>query len=588
MNNFHRRGGLVVILTISGITWGSGTMGQTRGNTEQTAQRVIDEYVAKYKPLDREVREAWFRYATTGDKKASKRQGEIELAMRTLDSDPNRFAVLKKLHADCNSIKDATVRRQVELLYLSHLGNQVTPEKLARLTDTERKVEEGFNDYRAEVDGKRLSPVEVDHILRDSQDSKELEKVWKAHASVGKVLEKDFREMVTTRNDIARDLGFHNYIELMAVTNEIDLAWLRRFYKDLTHITDKPFRELKEQFIDPQLAAHYGIAVAALQPWHYQNPFFQEAPLAIFEQADLDALYAKIDANEAIELTVSFYKSFGIDIAPIVKRSSLFPAEGKDPHASAWYLNRDHPHSSVLVMNLPNPPEAVKANDVATLVHELSHDIHFEATLANQRLPYLLKSVGMLTEAVAMLFENQAQTRDWFVRLGVKPDKAQHIAEAVELIDYVDQLVFARWTATMFCFEDRFYADPNQDIGDLWWSCREKFQFVKRPRDWKNPDALAKAHIPTVSPLYYSHYAIGRIVNAQFVKLLAEKIGVHPRGASYFGHKELGAWLMSDFLATGDLERWNEFIQRTTGKPLSMDAWEKFYLDAGLEKRLFQ
>lgn len=563
-------------------------MARERKQTEQTARQVIDEYVTKVKPLDREVREAWFRYSTTGDKKASERQGEIELAMRTLDSDPKRFAILKKLHADRNDIKDAAVRRQIDILYLSHLGNQVMPEKLAKLTDIERKVEEGFNDYRAVVDGKRLSPVEVDHILRESKDSHELEKVWKAHAMVGKVLEKDFRAMVEIRNEIARDLGYQNYIELMAVTNEIDLPWLRRFYKDLVRMTDKPFRELKEQFLDPQLAAHYCIATVALQPWHYQNPFFQEAPLAVFEQANLDALYTKIDANEAIERTVSFYKSFGVDIAPIVRRSSLFPAEGKDPHASAWYLNREQPDSSVLVMNLPRPPEAVKANDVATLVHELSHDIHFEATLANHHLPYLLKSVSMLTEAVAMLFENQAQTKDWFVRLGVAPEKARHLSETVELIDYVDQLVFARWTATMFCFEDRFYADPCQDIGDLWWACREKFQFVKRPRDWKNPDALAKAHIPTASPLNYSHYAIGRIVNAQFAQLLATKIGANPHGASYFGHKALGVWLMTDFLATGDLERWDEFIERTTGKPLSMDAWEKFYLDAGLEKRLFQ
>ena len=38
---------------------------------------------------------------------------------------------------------------------------------------------------------------------------------------------------------------------------------------------------------------------------------------------------------------------------------------------------------------------------------------------------------------------------------------------------------------------------------------------------------MAKYHIPNVSPLYYSNYAIGQVANVQFAELLAKRIGIN-------------------------------------------------------------
>ncbi|MFA4971704.1 MAG: M2 family metallopeptidase [bacterium] len=554
---------------------------------EGKARAVISEYLEKYKPLDLGLRRAWYEYSTTGDKRASARQGELELAMRQLASDRDRFGKLKSLYKSRDKIEDRVVRRQVELLYLVHLPNQVEPEKLKRLTALERRIEETFNDYRAELDGKKLSPVDVAHMLSDSTDSAKIERVWKSQAGVGRLLESDFRELVKLRNEIARDLGYASALELEAVVAELDLGMLDKFYSQVRKATDKPFKRLKEEYLDPRLAKRYNVAAGDLKPWHYQNAFFQEAPPAAFGKVDFDAFYAKTDSKKVVAQTIAFYESIGVDIKGIVKNSSLYPAPGKNPHAVAWLMDPEKPGSSVLIMNLPNPPTPPKASEASTLVHELGHDINYEAILANGSLPYLLREPTMLTEAFAMLMENQTQTADWVTRLGVPEREAREAEETASMIDYADQLIFLRWSSTIYCFERKFYADPDADIGDLWWECRARNQLLDRPEGWREPDALAKYHIPIVPPLYYSNYAIGRVANVQFAELFDSRTG-GGGSASFYGRRELGDWLMKDFLAQGNLYCWDEFLKAQAGEPLSVAVWKRRYIGSDAEKMLYK
>jgi oligoendopeptidase F len=186
-----------------------------------------------------------------------------------------------------------------------------------------------------------------------------------------------------------------------------------------------------------------------------------------------------------------------------------------------------------------------------------------------------------------MFMEEQTETADWFTHLGVAEEKAREAEASVDLINYVDQLIFLRWSATIYCFERKFYANPDLDIGDTWWECREQNQLLTRPEGWKEPDALAKYHIPVVEPLYYSSYAIGRVANVQFAELFRKKIG-GGEGKSFYGQRALGDWLMKDFLAQGDLYRWDDFIVRSTGKPLSVEVWKKRYVGSEAEKRLYR
>jgi len=41
-------------------------------------------------------------------------------------------------------------------------------------------------------------------------------------------------------------------------------------------------------------------------------------------------------------------------------------------------------------------------------------------------------------------------------------------------------------------FERKLYENPDQDLNNLWWSIVEKYQHIKKPANWNNPDWAAK------------------------------------------------------------------------------------------------
>ena len=552
------------------------------------AQTIIDEYVSKFEPLDIEMRYAWYKYATTGDKAAFKKQNKLENEIKALDSDPVRFGKLKNLYAKRKRIKNHDLRRQVEILYLKHLPNQIPVELLEKLTELESSIQKKFNDYRPVLSGKKMPQGEVDRVLASSTDGKKLEEAWKAQKILGAGLEKEYRELVVLRNDIAKSLGYPTYLELTAEIREYDLKGLDRFYRQVYKATNKPFKRFKKGYIDPRLAKLHGIKVEELKPWHYQNPFFQIVPSSVFGEIDLNSLYDKSNSYDVIRLAEKFYASMGVDVTGTVKRSSLFPRPGKRSHGGAWFLNPNKKNTSITIMDFPRPPKHPSADTTETLLHELGHDINFESIVAYGELPYLLRdTTSILTESFAMLMQEQAKTASWFEHLGVDAEKTKAAVEATELYQYANNLIFLRWSLVIYSFETQFYRDPSQDIGKLWWKCKSKYQLLERPEGWVNPDALAKYHIPRIGPLMYSSYALGTVANVQFADLFAKKIGADPHGLSYFGQKKLGDWLMKDFLSSGMRYRWDDFIKMYTGKPLSVKAWKRYFIDSDYEKKLF-
>jgi len=562
--------------------------GRSTAMMENEAQAIIDEYVAKFEPLDIGLRKVWYKYATTGDKTAFKKQNELENEIKTLDSDTVRFAKIKKLYAKRKRIKNHDLRRQVEVLYLKHLPNQIPVDLLKKMTEIENRIQKKFNDYRPLIGGRKVPQGEVDRVLSSSKDSKKLEEAWKAQKILGVDIEKDYRELVLLRNKAAKSLGYPSHLELIAEIREYNMKDLDRFYLQVHRATDKPFKRFKNDYIDPRLAKLHGIKVEELKPWHYQNPFFQIVPSSVFGDIDLNSLYAKSDSHDVIRLAEKLYGSMGIDVTGTIKRSSLFPRPGKRSHGGAWFLNPNKKNTSITIMDFPRPPKHPSADTTETLLHELGHDINFESIVAYGELPYLLRdTTSILTESFAMLMQEQAKTAAWFKHLGVDEKQAKAAVEATELYQYASNLIFLRWSLVIYSFETQFYRDPSQDIGKLWWKCKAKYQLLQRPEGWDHPDALAKYHIPRLDPLMYSSYALGTVANVQFADLFAKKIGKDVHGLSYFDQREFGDWLMKDFLNTGMRYRWDEFIKMYTGKALSVKAWKHYFIDSDYEKKLF-
>jgi peptidyl-dipeptidase A len=122
----------------------------------------------------------------------------------------------------------------------------------------------------------------------------------------------------------------------------------------------------------------------------------------------------------------------------------------------------------------------------------------------------------------------------------------------------------------MYHFEKALYANPDQDLNNLWWGLVEKYQFVKRPPGPADAGWASKLHF-TTAPCYYHNYMLGELLASQLHHYIVYNVFKLDcdKDVSYVGDKRLGRYLRKNIFAPGARYPWNEMITRATGKPLN-------------------
>src|SRR5262249_51961035 len=136
------------------------------------------------------------------------------------------------------------------------------------------------------------------------------------------------------RNDGARSLGFRDYYAMGLELDELDEGELFTLLEELERGT-QPLWDAYKRELDARLAQRFGIAPDELMPWHYADPFFQEAPAA---EVDLDRFYSERDLER---LTSAFFGGVGFDVGDLLKLADLYERPGKNQHAFCMSVDRD-------------------------------------------------------------------------------------------------------------------------------------------------------------------------------------------------------------------------------------------------------
>jgi peptidyl-dipeptidase A len=524
---------------------------------ENQLKEFIAAHVAKVKPLDKEANLAWWDAYTTGDPKAYDRNSELTLQIRRIYSDPTEFAFLKELKQS-GQVKDPLLARQLTVLYSSYLANQIEPELLKQIVELGTQIEKNFSTFRGTIDGKKVTDNEIKDILKDETDSARREQAWLASKQVGAAVANDLIRLVKLRNQAARKLGFDNYHTMSLATGEQDVKELDKIFADLYQRTNKPFARVKAE-LDRILARKYGVAPAALMPWHYHDPFFQETPMVY--SLDLDGYYKDKDVKKLAE---EFYAGLGLPVDAILAHSDLYEKEGKNPHAFSIHIDRE---GEVRVLcNLRNDEYWME-----TILHELGHGVYDK--YLDYETPWLLRTPAhaFTTEAMAMFFGRLSRNPAWMQQMLHLTDAQRAEIEKVSgKYAQLKQLIFARWDMVVYYFEKELYANPDRDLNKLWWDLVEKYQLVRRPPNRNQPDWAAKIHF-TAAPCYYHNYMLGEMLASQLHHTLVSKVlGLKSdKGVSYIGQQKAGQFLRENVFEAGDLYPWNEMIKRSTGEPLT-------------------
>ena len=529
----------------------------TAGVTEQDFRAFLTDYESVVIPLSKESALSSFEASLSGKDADYQKSAQLQIALEKIYSDTSAFAKIKAFR-ESGQITDPLLKRQLDILYLSYLGNQVDPKTLEELVGRQTAIEQKFNTYRVQVGDRALSDNQIDSMLRYSTNSAELEETWKASKRIGREVSAQTIELVKLRNQMARSLGFSDYYEMQMTLGEQDPAEIAALFDQLDSLTRGAFVVLKGQ-IDSALAVRYKIAQNELRPWHYQNRFFQEAPTIY--NVNLDAFYRDKDP---VAVSRAYFAGIGIPVDSVLARSDLYERPGKYQHA--YCTDIDQSGDVRVVCNVR--PDYYWMN---TMLHELGHGVY---DFYNDRsAPWLLRGAahGITTEAIANFFARLASNPQWLEQAaGAPKPEVDKAAVGCARMLRLEQVVFSRWSQVMVRFERALYENPDRDLNKLWWDLIEKYQFLARPEGRDEPDWAAKIHIAT-SPGYYHQYLMGELLASQLAEIIGREVlqAPDPFNVSMAGDSRIGNFLVDKVFHPGRRYPWNEMIQRATGEKLT-------------------
>ena len=529
---------------------------------ENRMEKFITSYESKVVPLFTEAALASWNANITGTDEdwAKSQKASVELANAFTDS--AAFSELKELK-ESGLVKDSLLSRELELLYNYYLGGQVDPSLLAEQIRMETEISKKYSNFRATVNGKELSDNQVEEILKNSTDIRELKAAWEGHKMIGPVVAEDVISLVKHRNIIAQKIGFSNYHEMTLKLSGQDPAEVTAIFDELDNLTKENFTELKKE-IDSYFAQRYKINITELRPWHYQNRYFQEAP-EIYP-VDFDKYY---ESQDPVKLAADFYNGIGLNVEAIIAKSDLYEKPGKNQHAFCTDIDR-----SGDVRTLDNiKPDSYWMN---TILHELGHGVY---SYYNDRdLPYVLRDAAhqFTTEAVANMFGRLATDPLWMKNMGIIDEaESDRISEVSHKALRLQMLVFSRWAQVMYRFEKSMYEDPGQDLNKLWWDMVEKYQMLGRPEGRNMPDWATKIHV-ALYPCYYHNYLLGELLASQWFNYITANITQNP---SFAGEKAVGDYMSEKVFKPGSRYYWNDMIERSTGEKLTARYYAKQFVE---------
>jgi peptidyl-dipeptidase A len=552
---------IITTLAVSSALWMVTACGVTEeGNMKSEAEQFLDQYLAEYDRSWSVWTHTEWEAAVTGKEEAFEKHAEADLALKKLHSDKARYASIKRLLAEGEALS-ALDRRALVVAELKFKGNQLPEAMLKKMSDLSARINQAFNTFRGEVDGKEYSNNDLLDRLARETDSGERKKIWEALKQVGGRVGPDLVALARIRNEGAMMLGFENYWDMQIRLQEHDPAHLMELFDELESLTNEPFRKMKNE-LDGELARRFGIAPGEMMPWHYDNPFFQAAPPSA--AIDLDEFYRPMKKEDLVELAVRFFNDIGLPIEDILARSDLYEREGKDQHA--FCEDMDRKGDVRILVNLRPTAEWMD-----TLLHENGHAVYDK--WLDRSLPFNLRQANhaFTTEGVAMLFGALAKNPSWIAAYtGADRQRVEAMSKAILEQRRREQLIFCRWTLVMLHFEKELYENPDQDLNRRWWDYVERFQYLNRPKGRDEPDWAAKPHF-TIAPVYYHNYQLGELFAAQLRGSLAKLAGHEGPTAtlSFNGRKDFGRFLEEKIFKPGKIKPWPEFVKEATGEALT-------------------
>jgi len=517
--------------------------------------QMLNTYQADVAVLHKNVADAIWEARTTGKAEAFQRSAEARLESATYHSNKEVYATLKDLRQRATGL-DAVNARAAEQMEKAYARNQLPEDMQKQMVEMSSEIEKIFQVHRPTLDGTEYTNNDLLEMIAEETDSEKRKKIWESLKQVGEAVDEKIIALVKVRNKAAQELGYKNYWEMQVILQDYEPAELLKIFEDLDTATRPLFEKMKAQ-LNAELAERFGVPADQLMPWHYDNPFFQEAPPS--KDVDPNDFYKDKTKEEIVEIALRYFRRLNLPFDKVAEKSDMYEREGKDQHAFSIDMDRQGD-----VRNLNNVKPTARWMD--TVLHEAGHGVY---SLGHDRnLPFNLRSPAHIftTEGVAMLFGAKAKDPQWLITYaGANPREVRRVAQALEQQRIREQLIFCRWSLVMLHFEKALYENPDADLKSLWWDIVGEYQLLKRPTEKGSElaDWASKPHF-VIAPVYYHNYQMGELYAAQ----LRATLGT--RDNAIFGRQ-----LQNRVFAPSARLPWQDFVRYSTGRPLSPEYFAR-------------
>ena len=557
---------------------------EVKNNTE--AQAFIDAYTEEYVKLYYASNEAEWKsntYIKEGDTLTAFNTQVANEAFAKFTGSKDNINQAKKFLAQKETLSDLQLKQLESILYAA--ANN--PGTVAGLVKERIKAETAQNDklfgFTFTIDGKEVTPNDIDKILSEETDLIKRQKAWEASKEVGTTLKEGLTNLQALRNQTVQALGYDDYYAYQVSDYGMSVDEMRSATQQMVKDVWPLYREL-HTYARYTYAEKYNAEVPELLPAHWvPNKWGQDwTALVDVEGIDLDAVIEEKGAEWIVKTGEEFYVSLGFDKLPqsFYDKSSLYPVPEdadykKNTHASAWHLDLQNDVRSLMSI-VPN------TEWYETTLHELGH-IYYYMSYTNDDVPPLLRGGANrgFHEAMGSLMGLAAMQKPFLQELGllgkdVKTNETQALLK--EALNYV---VFLPWSAgVMTEFEYELYSNnlPADQYNAKWWELKEKYQGIAAPseRGAEYCDAASKTHINNDAAQYYD-YAISYVLLFQFHDHIAKQIlKQDPHATNYFGSKATGEFLNS-LMYPGASQDWRALMKEKLGSEMSAKPMLEYF-----------
>jgi peptidyl-dipeptidase A len=552
------------------------------------AQAFLDNYNKTYRELFAASTEnQWMvnTHIVEGDTMNAYRSGLSDQALAKYTGSSDNIDKAREFLKFEKELTEKQVRQLKKVLYLAAANPESADSIVKALIKAGTAQTEKLYGYRFMLNGKEVTPNDIDSILVHATDTVLRRQTWEACKDVGKDLKDGLINLRTLRNSVVQGLGYPDYFTYMVsdygMSREEMMQLLKKFNKELFPL----YSEL-HTYMRYELAKKYQSKdVPDFLPAHWlSNRWGQDwSEVVTVAGLNIDSALKNKDAEWLARQGEEFYESLGFPALPesFWEKSSLYPVPKdagfkKNTHASAWHMDLENDVRSLMSI-VPN------SQWYETVHHEYGH-VYYYMSYNNPDVPYLLREGANRAyhEALGSMMGLAAMQKPFLAGLGLVSANAKTDDNRQLLKDALNYIVFIPWsTGTMSMFEHDLYAEnlPVEEWNNRWWEYAKKYQGIVPPSDRTSTfcDAATKTHIND-DPAGYYDYALSFILLFQIHDHIAKKIlKQDPHATNYFGNKEVGKFI-DEIMKPGSSVDWRVLLKEKTGEDLSARAMLEYFM----------